>query len=362
MSVYFIKGKGWRYDFTLQGIRYTEAWFKTKTEAKRAEAKRKEEIVNPKPEPQPETEKIPTDMAFLELVNKKLDHVKAYDSKSHYESYFYLARRWVRKWENLYCSQITQEMVEKHMKERNRVSGYTANQDLRYLRAVFNFSIEKGLISVNPTEGVSFFPVDKKVKYMPFQEDIDKVIAVADPDTEDYLWTIRETMGRVSEINRLTWDDVNLKERYVILYTRKKRGGHLTPRKVAMTQKLFDVLSQRYEKRDRTKPWVFWHTYWSSKSGKMMDGPYQERKRIMRTLCKKAGIKYFRFHALRHSGASVMDENNVPLGAIQRILGHENRRTTEIYLHSMGESERRAIDVYEQARQNSHTDSHIDDK
>ena len=33
MSVYSVKGKGWRYDFTRKGARYTEAWFKTKKEA-----------------------------------------------------------------------------------------------------------------------------------------------------------------------------------------------------------------------------------------------------------------------------------------------------------------------------------------
>ena len=43
MSVYFIKGKGWRYDFTLNGKRCTAAWFQTKREALAAEAKRKEE-------------------------------------------------------------------------------------------------------------------------------------------------------------------------------------------------------------------------------------------------------------------------------------------------------------------------------
>jgi integrase len=55
----------------------------------------------------------------------------------------------------------------------------------------------------------------------------------------------------------------------------------------------------------------------------------------MKTLCRMAGIRYFRFHALRHSGASVMDASNVPIGSIQRILGHENRKTTEIYLHGL---------------------------
>ena len=55
-----------------------------------------------------------------------------------------------------------------------------------------------------------------------------------------------------------------------------------------------------------------------------------------------------------------MDNNNVPIGAIQRILGHENRSTTESYLHSIGNAEKVAIDIFEKAnlKQNSHTDSH----
>jgi integrase len=105
------------------------------------------------------------------------------------------------------------------------------------------------------------------------------VIACANPDTKDYLWVIRETMARVGEINRLTWEDVNLDVGYVILYTRKKSGGHLTPRKVPMTKKLREVLSRRYQNRDASKPWVFWHRYWSQKKGEHVEGPYDDRKK-----------------------------------------------------------------------------------
>lgn len=355
MSVYLVNGKGWRYDFTLKGARYTDAWFKTKREAVKVETERREEINNPKP-----VQETLTDITFLELVEARLDYVKAYNSLSHYQDHVYMARRWVKKWGDLLCSQIATNMVQQFVLTRNKVSAYCANKEIRYLRALFNFGKRKRLIIQNPVDGIDFLPVDKKIKYVPPSEDIDKVIAVADADTQDYLWTIRETMARISEINRLTWDDVNLKGRYVILYTRKKRGGHLTPRKVPMTENLFEILSRRHTHRDKTKPWVFWHTYWSSKTGEKKEGTFKDRKKIMKSLCKKASVKYFRFHALRHSGASIMDNKNVPLGTIQRILRHENRTTTEIYLHSIGDSERLAMAIYEQARKNSHTDSHTE--
>lgn len=63
----------------------------------------------------------------------------------------------------------------------------------------------------------------------------------------------------------------------------------------------------------------------------------------MSTLCADANVKYFRYHALRHLTASILDHLGIPIGTIQRILGHQNRRTTEIYLHSIGEAEREAM-------------------
>ena len=315
MGVYSIKGKGW-YDFVLNGQRYTEAWFTTARKARAAEVARRKEVRDPPPQ---ETQ-IPTDTELLELVNRRLDHLRAYHSPKHYEDYRYLARKWVKLWSGLKSCEVTPEMIEDYLLQRNRVSPLTANKELRSLRSLFNFGKKRKLVEDNPTDDLQFLPVEKKIKYVPPQEEIDLVIDEADQDMQDYLWIIRETLARVSEINRLTWDDVNLAKKDLILYTRKKKGGSLTPRKVPMTEMLYAVLCRRFMDRDKTQPWLFWHTYWSNKTGEKQIGPYKSRRKKMRTLCGKAGVRYFCFHALRHSGASVMESANVPLGSIQRIL------------------------------------------
>ena len=327
MSVYFKKEKGWRYDFTVAEQRATKAWFPTKKEAVAAAAKRREELINPAAVPA-----APIDMAFLDLVNRRLDDMKESNSEGHYNDTCYMAKRWVGEWGEMPCASITKDMVRQFVLKRAQVSHYVANKEIRCLRATFNYGIDQELVTNNPVKGSKFLPVEKKAKRVPTPAELDQVIAVADPDTQDYLYTIRDTMARVSEINRLTWEDVSLGEQTLTLYTRKKKGGNLSPRVIPLTQRLHGILMRRFEQRDPDKPWVYWHRYWSRKAGEMVEGPYKDRKMIMSILCEKAGVKYFRFHPIRHSGASVMESRRVPTVAIQRILGHENRKTTDIYL------------------------------
>ena len=335
MSTYFIKGKGWRYDFILNGVRHTRAWYKTKTMAKQAESDKRKEV----------EKGTPTAMGFLELVNRRLDHMHVYNSKAHYDDFRYRCKPWVQLWGNLDISAVTPELIRGYILDRRRVSAFTANRDVVSLRSLFNFGRRHSLCKANPAESIDFLPVEKKVKYIPPLEDIFKVIAAADPDTQDYLWAIRETMARVGEVSRMQWDAVDLEERSLILYTRKKRGGDLTPRKVPLTDRLHKILSRR----SRSMQWVFWHMH------KGQPRPWGKRNRLVPGLCKKAGVRHFTFHSIRHSGASVLDNLGVPIGTIQRLLGHSNRKTTEIYLQSIGESERQAMEIFEEA--SNHTQS-----
>ncbi|MFH1983180.1 MAG: tyrosine-type recombinase/integrase [Pseudomonadota bacterium] len=338
MSLYSVKGKGWRYDFTHKGERYTEAWFKTKTEAKEAEAEKRKELKNPQLEPA-----APTDTDFLDLVNKRLDYVKSYNSGSHYRDVVYHAKRWVKEWQDCMCSEITSEMIESYTLKRSKVSAIVANKEIQYLRALFNFGVKRKLVSSNPTAQIAFLPIEKRKRYVPPKDDVMKVVSLADPDAQQYLWAILLTAARVNEINNLTWDDVSFDAHQVTLWTRKRKGGNREPREIPMVPMLRDVLSNRAAKRSPDTNYVFWHRYWSRIQGQWVQGPYGDRNKIMGSLCKSAKVKYFRFHALRHLTASILDDMGIPIGVIQRILGHQNRRTTEIYLHSVGESERRAM-------------------
>ena len=63
MGCYFKKGKGWRYDFVHRGNRFTGAWFRTKADAMRQMAQRKEEVNTRKTKP--EAQEVLTDMGLL---------------------------------------------------------------------------------------------------------------------------------------------------------------------------------------------------------------------------------------------------------------------------------------------------------
>jgi integrase len=295
-----------------------------------------------------------TDIPFLTLVNKRLDEVKMRLSHEHYMDTVYHAKRWVSRWPDLLCSEITLERITALRNERSLISNQTANKELRYLRSLFNWAIKNELVDRNPANRVDMLRIEKNERYVPSKEDIEKVVSIATPEQKDYLICLRETLARSREINNLLWEDVNFVDRTVTLYTRKKRHGTKTPRVIPMTERLYQTLSTRFGQYDETKPWVFWHLYFSRKTGQVVCGPYQDRKKFMNTLCEKAGVRYFRFHPLRHAGASLMDSINIPLSEIQGILGHENRKTTEGYIHTTRGRSVEVMRAFEKAQKNKH--------
>lgn len=168
----------------------------------------------------------------------------------------------------------------------------------------------------------------------------------AGPDRQ-LLLVIYHTVARVDEILRLRWEDVNFQERTVRLWTRKPRDGSWAWDKVPMNQVLYETLQQLWEKRNQNE-WVFLNP----KTGTR----YMHRPKLMRTICKRAGVRHFGFHAIRHYVASYLaDKQKFSVTQVSRLLRHQSKATTEKYLQVIDPQLR---DVMASLEEESHIESH----
>jgi hypothetical protein len=87
-------------------------------EARQAEARKREELKNPPPS----AVETPTDTAFLELLNRRLDYVLAYKCRSYYQEHIYLAKRLMKIWNGRNCGDITTQMVLDYLIKRGKES------------------------------------------------------------------------------------------------------------------------------------------------------------------------------------------------------------------------------------------------
>ena len=65
------------------------------------------------------------------------------------------------------------------------------------------------------------------------------------------------------------------------------------------------------------------------------------------TACKKVGIDDFHIHDLRHTAASWLVMEGVPLLEVSRLLGHKSITQTERYAHLAPESTRTLVQILE---------------
>ncbi len=60
---------------------------------------------------------------------------------------------------------------------------------------------------------------------------------------------------------------------------------------------------------------------------------------VLRTVCERLGLPVITWHGLRHTGATLAADAGVPHRTIQALLGHGSSKTTDLYVHSVAESE-----------------------
>ena len=113
------------------------------------------------------------------------------------------------------------------------------------MSSLWAWANKEGLVQGNPPQQIDSYAVKKTVKYIPPSVDIAKQMNTADEGFEkDFLVCLLHTAARRSEIRNMAWEDVDLPHRTVTLWTSKRRGGNSEPRKIAMSETLYELLEK----------------------------------------------------------------------------------------------------------------------
>ncbi len=296
-----------------------QAVFKTLGEAKRWEAGQSAEAWELAEKPTVTVFSLV--QAYLDFAKERFSH-KTYAEKS-------LATVTLLKFvpPDMNVESIQPKAILDALRHRALSSGNAANKDRKNLVAMWNWGIKYlALPRDNPFQAVDRFAADKHPRYVPSEEDFWKAYDAASEDDQSFLLTALHTAARRGELFRLTWPDVDFKVGTIRLGTRKTATGGMEYATLPMTSKLAAALSALRSRGPRSM-FVFCQE----------DGePYSYRIHYMERLCKRAGVRKFGFHAIRHLSASILAREKVDIPTIQAVLRHKSPTTTARYLHSLG--------------------------
>lgn len=337
------KRKDWIYRFQFNGKNYGSRGYKTKAAARAAREDHRQRLKSESIQETGVTDFKSVAYAYLDE-SKRRHAIKTYKTKRR------VFKSFVKFADNLPINRIDANIIDAYLKTRPSNNNFNVNRT--ELHSLFTFAKKRlKVVDFNPVGEIDPMPHTPARKRIPTETQLLELIMAADPDLErPLLMFVLLTLARVDEALRLTWQDVNFEKKTVTLWTRKRKGGALQPDDIPMNGDLYDVLWRLWQTKKQNK-WVFFN----EKTGTR----YNSRPKFMKGLCKRAfapelkKVKdyqgpVFGFHSLRHFMASYLaDKKKRSTKTMQKILRHKEQRTTEIYLHSVDESVRSAMNAIE---------------
>ena len=221
--------------------------------------------------------------------------------------------------------------------------GYSATTRARKIasvKALFNFLLEDGLVSQDPTESLASPRIGRALPKFLSEEEIGLLLqevsrggsleAKRDMAMIELMYA---TGMRVSEMVSLALGDLNLKEKYVRCLGKgsKERLINVHDQAVnALVIYLSDVRPQllRQRKKDHARE----NALFLNRRGERLTR--QGFWLILKGCGRRASIETpITPHTLRHSFATHMLRGGAPLRYLQELLGHASISTTQIYTH-----------------------------
>lgn len=293
-----------------------------------------------------------------------LENVLAGTVKTSTETdYAAVLRRWVRPHiGTVRLSKLTPEHVQKMMRALDRQG--LSPRSRQYARAVLvralKWAVTTGTLPRNPAQLVEG-PRNAATKLDDAMtaDEARAVLAAAAGDRLEALAVLVLRLGlRRGEALALRWEDVDFDARHLTINGTLKweKGGRIyvdTPktaesqRTIPLVSGTHDALSSHRKRQaaDRLKAGPLWRDsdyVFTRPDGQPMVPNVATA--WWRSLTERAGVGPRRFHASRHTAATLLLDQGVPLEVVSAILGHAGLSiTADVYAKVTADSKRRAL-------------------
>jgi integrase len=293
--------------------------------------KRKQTIKEGK---QPEIKRI-ANHTFNELAEKYLTWINGRQRSAKIKAYVIgqllkaIGNLPLRRFNTALVEQLQTDIINKGLKPA------TNNKTLNILKHMFSKAVDwemvedvvlKRIRKVKPIKDES-----KRLRYAS-QDECQTLIKSCESHLRPIVITALNTGMRRGEILTLEWDKhIDLKHNLILLDKTKNGKRREIPINTTLRVTLKNVV------RRLDIPYIFY----DPATGK----PYKDVKRSFKTACRRAKIKDFRFHDLRHTFASHLIMAGVDLTTAKELLGHKDIKMTLRYAHLAPSHMIKAVDL-----------------
>jgi len=214
----------------------------------------------------------------------------------------------------------------------------TVNRYMTYMRVVFSYCVnDLDIIDLNPMAKVKkLSEKNERKRFLEAKEIVKLLEKCQKVDYELYLCVLIALLAsaRKSEILNLTWGTADLENKMFYFLDTKNGTDRGTPMHDYIYRELL-AFKARNKVRSLNNDYIF----------RTADGKPKESLigKLFPKIVKECGIEDFRFHDLRHTGASWQAMDGISQPITQKILGHKSPLMTNRYSHLRDDSLRPAI-------------------
>ncbi len=224
-------------------------------------------------------------------------------------------------------------------KDGGILSQKTTHSHMRIIRDLFIMLQNEGKVKINPCSTLKFpYPKAREERTVLDQEEIQQLYKASETTQERAILSLAYGCGlRVGELVNCNIEDIRLREKIIIIPKGKGNKRRVVPLSNGVVKDLADYY---YNEREALTKGRDFNPKGSafmlhSRGGRMRKHTYNKYLKIIieRTQNQDIKDKQITIHNLRHSIATHLLEQGIPVEQVRLFLGHSQLETTQIYTH-----------------------------